>query len=228
MVRILNNETCRLVLNALKGICCDFALPKRVPSDNGPCFKAEEFVNFHIKLGITVEKKNCAYTHQHVGCVEHMVQTVKQIMTRNTENAWLVMLIFKATDIPGNNKSPSEILNSRKYKTNLPTIDISQKSNESEIDKLVERRFSKSKSGTGKELSKIPVGRPILYEKNPNSSKIKHPNWCKGTIKDWKNLRSYEILTDNDRIVTRSRHHIKAYLTRSGRVNKASQRLIEN
>ena len=56
VVRILNNETCRSVLNALKGIYCDFGLPKRILSDNGPCFKAEEFVNFHTKLGVTVKK----------------------------------------------------------------------------------------------------------------------------------------------------------------------------
>ena len=60
-------------------------------------------------------------------------------MTRNAENAWLVMLIFKATDIPGINKIPSELLNSRNYLTNFPTINLIQKSNESEIDKLVER-----------------------------------------------------------------------------------------
>ena len=57
VIRILNNETSRSVLNTLKGIYCDFELPKRILSENGPCFKAEEFTNFHIKLGITVEKK---------------------------------------------------------------------------------------------------------------------------------------------------------------------------
>ena len=41
MVRILNNESCRLVLNALKGIYCDFGLPRKVLSDNVPCFRAE-------------------------------------------------------------------------------------------------------------------------------------------------------------------------------------------
>ena len=74
---------------------------------------------------------------------------------------------------------------------------------------------------------KNPVGTPVLYDKNLDSSKIKHPQWCKGTVKDRQNPRKYEILTDNDRIVTRSRHHIKAYLTRSGRVGKAPQRLTE-
>ena len=58
VIRILNNETCMSVLNTLKGIYCDFGLPKRVPSDNGPCFKTEEFVNFHIKFGVTIEKSS--------------------------------------------------------------------------------------------------------------------------------------------------------------------------
>ena len=37
-VRILNTESCKSVLNALKGVYCDFGLPKRILSDNGPCF----------------------------------------------------------------------------------------------------------------------------------------------------------------------------------------------
>ena len=109
-------------------------------------------------------------------------------MVRNTDNAWLAILIFKATDIPDINMSPSELLNTRKYGTNLPSIDLSQKSNETEIEKLVGRQF-KAKLVTGKELSKIPVETPILYDKNPNSSKVKCPNWCKGTVKDRKNPR---------------------------------------
>ena len=112
VVRVLSNETSRLVINTLKGIYCDFGLHKRILSDNRPCFKAEEFVDFHTKLGVTV-KKLSSYNHQSVGTVECMVQTIKQIMTRNTENAWLVMLIFKAIDIPSINKSPSELLNVR-------------------------------------------------------------------------------------------------------------------
>ena len=65
-----------------------------------------------------------------------MVQTIKQTMIRNTENAWLAILIFRATDIPGINKSPSEILSGCKFRTNLPIIDAHQKSNETEIEKM--------------------------------------------------------------------------------------------
>ena len=77
-------------------------------------------------------------------------------MNKNAENAWLAMLIFRATDIPGINKSPSEILNGRKFRTNLPMIDIRQKSSEAEIESLAKKRLSKGTKG--QELSRLPVG----------------------------------------------------------------------
>ena len=112
VVRILNTESCRSVLNALKGVYFNFGLPKKILCDNGPCFRAKEFIQFHVKLGVQVEKCR-SYNHQSVGSVERMVQTVKQIMTKNPDIVWLAMLIFKATDIPGINKSPSELLNEK-------------------------------------------------------------------------------------------------------------------
>ena len=162
VVRILPNETSRYVINALKGIYCDFGLPRRVLSDNGPCFKSHEFV-----------EKTSAYNHQLVGAVECMVQTIKQIMARNADEAWLAMLIFRATNIPGLNKSPGEILNSRKYRTGLPVIDVCKKETEREIEKLSENRAKLAISSKGKELPKIPVGAEILYEFNPDSDKNK-------------------------------------------------------
>ena len=221
VVRILSSESANSVINALKGVYCDFGLPKRVLSDNGPCFKSRNFIEFHEKLGINVEKSS-AYNHQSIGSVERMVQTIKQIMNKNAENAWLAMLIFRATAIPGINKSPSEILNGRKFRTNLPMIDFHQKTNETEIESLADKRLSKCVKG--QELSKIPVGTPILYELNLDSSKIKHPTWQKGTVKDRLGERKYEILTDSDRVITRSRRQLKGYRTCSGRISKVPER----
>ena len=215
VVRILSSETTRSVLNAVKGIYSDFDLPKRVLTDNGVCFKAREFNEFHSKLGVMVEHSS-AYNHQSVGSVGHMVQTMKQILSKNGENAWLAMLIYRATDIPGVNKSPSEILNGRRYGTNLPIVDFHKKETEKEIEKLYEKRENLTQNGNElPELPSLPVGSRILYEKNPDNTKIKHPEWVKGTGK-----RKYQILTDSDKVITRSRHHIKGYQTCSGRLSK--------
>ena len=221
VVRILRNETTSSVLNALKGIYCDFGLPKTRISDNGPCFKAKEFNDFHIKLGVVAETIS-SYNHASLGSAEWMVQTVKQIMVKNPQNAWLAMLIFKATMIPEIQKSPSELLNSHKYRTNLPMIDFSQLRNNEPVEKLIHKCKLKAKSTSGKELPKLDMGTPVLYDKNPDSTKIKRPKWCKGTIKNRQDPQKYEILADDsDRVITRSRRHVKAYLTRSGRVSKS-------
>ena len=135
VVRILSNESTRSVINALKGVYCEFGLPRRVMTDNGPCFKSQEFIDFHAKLAISVEKSS-AYNHQSVGSVERMAQTIKQIMIKNADNAWMAMLIYRYTDIPGINKLPSQILNVQKYRTNLPLINAHQKSTEMELEKL--------------------------------------------------------------------------------------------
>ena len=148
-------------------------------------------------------------------------------MVKNPQNAWLGMLIFKATMIPEVQKSLSELLNSHKYRTNLPMIDFTQSRINKPIEKLIQKHEVKTK--TGKELPKLDMGTPVLYDKNPDSTKVKRPKWCKGTIKNRQNPQKYEILTDDsDRVITRSRRHIKAYLTRSGRVSKAPKHLVEN
>ena len=153
VVRKLTRETRKAILTSLKGIYVDFGLPKRILSDNGPCFKAREFHEFHEKLGVMVEHCS-AYKHQSVGSVEWMVQTMKQILSKNDNDAWLAILIYKATVIPGILKSPSEILSGRKFRTNLPMVDIHSKENEDEIEKLYQKRELGQK--TKKELPELP------------------------------------------------------------------------
>ena len=195
VVRILRNEMTTSVINALKGIYCNFGLPKKIISDNGPCFKAVDFKEFHTKLGVVTETCS-AYNHVSVGSVERMVQTVKQIMTKNPNNAWLAMQIFKATMLPEVQKSPSEILNLHKYRTNLPKINFNQNL---DCEELVEKMIQKHelKPQTGKELPKLDIGTLVLYDKNPDGTKIKRPKWCKGTIKDSQNPCKYSVLTDD-------------------------------
>ena len=77
-------------------------------------------------------------------------------MIKNPQNAWLAMLIFKAMWIPGIHKSPAELLNFRKYHTNLPMIDLNQKVHEPELKNLVDKH--QNATSTGKELPKLDFG----------------------------------------------------------------------
>ena len=85
LVMTLSNESARSMINSLKCVYCDFRLPRRVLTDNGSSFRSQEFINFHAKLTISVEKSS-AYNHQSVGSVKRMVQTIKLIMVKNIDN----------------------------------------------------------------------------------------------------------------------------------------------
>ena len=67
VVRVLSNETSRSIINALKGVYCDFGLPKRILTYYGPCFKLHEFVDFHSKLNVSFEKKQVPTTINQLG-----------------------------------------------------------------------------------------------------------------------------------------------------------------
>ena len=51
------------------------------------------------------------------------------------------MLIFRATPIPDIRKSPAKLLNTRKYRTNLPINDLTEhKVNAPAVRKLIQNR----------------------------------------------------------------------------------------
>ena len=114
VVRMLNTEPCRSVLNALKGVYCDFGLRLSLQITD-PASKQWILRNSTTNL----VSRQTQVMHITSSLWDQMM---KQIMTKNPDNAWLAMLIFKATDILGINKSPSESLNAKKYKTNLLSI----------------------------------------------------------------------------------------------------------
>ena len=62
-------------------------------------------------------------------------------------------------------------------------IDFTQSRNDEPIGEI-DPKTCKVKAKTGKELPKLDIGTPVLYDKNPDSTKVKRPKWCKGTIRD--------------------------------------------
>ena len=52
VVRQLHGESTKLVLDALKDIFSNFGIPEVILSDNGPCYKSQEFNSFCAKFEI--------------------------------------------------------------------------------------------------------------------------------------------------------------------------------
>ena len=57
VVRQLHAETIKLVLNALKDVFSDFVIPQVIISDDGPCYKSEEFHSFYAKFDIVIKQE---------------------------------------------------------------------------------------------------------------------------------------------------------------------------
>ena len=96
VVRQLHGESTNVVLNTLKGIFSDFGIPESIISDNGLCYKSQEFNTFCAKFEIN-HITGASHNHQVNSIAERMIQTIKQLMVKNQGDAWLASLILKST-----------------------------------------------------------------------------------------------------------------------------------
>ena len=223
VVRQLSRESTKLVLDALTGIFSNFGIPETIISDNGPCYKSQEFNVFCSRFYIK-HVTGSAYNHQANAIAGRSIQTVKHLMTKNPNDTWLAMLISKSTLINGINRSTTELLCNRRFRTNLPIMKCA-----SDLSNQTKLRGDPTKYQTGsKALVPLNLGSRILYDKSPDSTK--RPEWYKGIVKDIEGPGyKYTIETDTGKNVTRTRCDIRpdgSYVTQSGRISKPPDRLI--
>ena len=201
VVRQLHGESTELVLDALKDVFSDFGIPESIISDNGLCYKSQEFNEFCARFEIN-HITGASYNQQANCIAEHMIQTIKQLMVKNQKNTWLAILILKSTPMNGIDRSPAELLCNRCFRTNIPMIQhaghLSCKA------RLHNKGPTKYQAGS-KELVPLSLGSRVLYDKNPDNS-TKRPEWSKGVIKDiGEPGRKYTIESDAGKNVTRTR-----------------------
>ena len=112
VVRQLCRESTKLVLDALKDVFSDFGIPETIISDNGLCYKSQEFNSFCAWFEIN-HITGASYNHQAHSIVEHMIQTIEHLMVKNQNDTWLAMLILKSMPMNGIDRSPAELLCNR-------------------------------------------------------------------------------------------------------------------
>lgn len=107
----------------MKGIFDEHGIPEVLISDGGTPYTSQEFKAFSEYYGFTHTGSSPHYAQSN-GLSERNVCTVKNILQKCFESAsdpHMAMICYRATPIDHNLPSPGEILNSRKYKTNLPS-----------------------------------------------------------------------------------------------------------
>ena len=81
---------------AIKDILCNFGMPETIITDNGSCYKSQEFLDFCARFEIE-HITGSAYNHQANAIAERSIQTIKTLMAKNPRDVWLALLIYKST-----------------------------------------------------------------------------------------------------------------------------------
>lgn len=117
---MINNLTSNFIIKNLKSVFARHGVPVTVVSDGGPQFSSEEFKNFsrewefqHIISSPTYAQSN--------GMAERHIQTIKKMFKKiydDKKDLYMALLHYRTTPV-FENISPSEILMSRKLRTNI-------------------------------------------------------------------------------------------------------------
>ena len=107
----------------MKAFFTELGVPDTIVSDGGPQYTSAEFKDFtkHWQIERQVSSPR---NPQSNGIAKRCVQTMKASLIKTIEEGEdvdLALLTYKTTSLSHRLPSPAELLNSRKYKTLLPT-----------------------------------------------------------------------------------------------------------
>ena len=113
------------VINELKGLFSENGIPEVFISDGGPQFRSK-FRNFAQEWAFQ-HIQSLPYYHQYNGEAERFVRTVKDTLTKAHQSGQdpdMALLCYRSIPINSKLPSPAELMNSRRYRTVLPTLTI--------------------------------------------------------------------------------------------------------
>ena len=119
----LGSTTSKVLVQEMKAVFAELEVPNIIVSDGGPQYTSAEFKDFmkHWQIEHTILSPRNPESND---MAEHCVQTMKASLIKTIEEGEdvnLALLTYKTTPLNHRLPSPAELLNSRKYKTLLPT-----------------------------------------------------------------------------------------------------------
>ena len=120
----LVNTTSRVLIQEMKAVFTELGVPSVIVSNGGTQYTSVEFKDFIMQWQIDHRVSSPRYPQSN-GMAERFVQTMKSSLIKTMEGGEdidLALLTYKTTPLSHNLPSPAELLNSRKYKTLLPTL----------------------------------------------------------------------------------------------------------
>nr|XP_006815368.1 PREDICTED: uncharacterized protein K02A2.6-like [Saccoglossus kowalevskii] len=122
---LLPNTCSQSVISATKSMFARFGIPKEVVTDNGPQFSSHEYAYFAKQWGFCHTTSSPGYAQAN-GQIERTVQTVKEMIKKCEETGhdpYIALLNFRNTPVDTVNKSPAQLLQSRRLASKLPVTE---------------------------------------------------------------------------------------------------------
>ena len=119
----LGSTTSEVLVQEMKAVFTELGVPDMIVSDGGPQYTSAEFKDF-MKQWQIEHRVSSPRNPQSNDMAERCVQTMKASLIKTMEEGEdvdLALLTYKTTPLSHRLPSPAELLNSRKYKTLLPT-----------------------------------------------------------------------------------------------------------
>ena len=198
----------------MKAVFTELGVPSVIVSDGDPQYTSVEFKDFMKQWQI--EQRVSSLRHpQSNGMAERYVQTMKASLIKTMEEGEdidLALLAYKATPLSHNLPSPAELLNSRIYRTLLPTRIVPSRM-QTEYRQITDRgkqMQAKLYNQLSRLLPRLQQYQEVVVQLDPDKN-----IWTPAEIVQCptREGRSYSLRTIHGGVYTRNRRFIKPDLT---------------
>ena len=203
----LKNKTAQEVQSKLEPILSTHGIPETLVSDNMP-FSSFEFSQFSDKWAFKIVASSPHYPKSN-GLAEKAVGIAKLMLKKCDESRTSVnvaLLKYRNLPIAGLNVSPSQLLMSRKLRTQVPIVK-SQLSPKVIVDA---RKMLESRQNTYKYYYDRNAKERQSFQCNEKIMLREKGKWRPGLIQRIEDApRSYAVLNEKGNVVRRNAYHLK-------------------
>ena len=202
VVREMDGHTAEETIKKFSSVFAELGLPRTLHCDRGTNYTSTQFQEFCQSLNIKITYSSAE--HHQSNYAERGVQTIKQFM-RKTKEWQMALLEYLMTPIrhQGSHSSPLQLMKKRTIRGILPVRQQGTCSND--YDRKVLRRQEQAKYQSGSSYKELAMGSSVLYYDHDKGQ------WVPGVLVERIHNRSYIIISQKGRKITRNRIDIKPY-----------------
>ena len=192
------------VIKELKSIFSEEGLPDELVTDNGPCYRSSEFAEFTSSWDIEHTTSSPMYARSN-GQAESAVKIVKGLL-KKADDQYLALLEYNTTPLADVGLSPSQMLNSRRLRSTVPTPtnllmpEVQPSAMKSLHKKQQTQKLYHDRTARSKPFPDLSVDQPVRMYRDGK--------WLPATVTEKLPNKSFVVATPEGAKYRRTRSHL--------------------